>query len=176
MKHSVHLPTDWLIPLAPWLVIGVVAVFAGAATYGALRDRVAATREAVAILREDLTALKTGATELARYAAPTRAPVRATNEGILVVLERTAEQAGVREAVASLSAGPAETATVAFHEVAWSDWLQWVLLLEQDYGLTVRSATLSAGGPGLATGQAVFGPVVMPEAPVDPDRRRRGKT
>lgn len=148
---------DWLPAAAPWLGIALCTALAGWVADRSLRERIATTRVAITALEQDLKYLETASAEMARLATRASAHPRAPAGGVLVALERSAAQAEIRDTIVSLSAAPSDGAAAVFEEVAFAAWLEWVQLLYQTDGLSVRSATLDAGQPGRANGQVTFG-------------------
>jgi hypothetical protein len=148
---------DWLGAAALWAGVASLVVLGAGVANRVLEREIAKTREIIAVLEDDLEYFGTASAEMARLGVrPLVQPGPAPSESILVILERAALQAGVRDAIVSLSAAPAEGGVVVFADVSFAAWMQWVQLVDRT-GLSLRSTTLDAGLPGRVSGQAVWG-------------------
>ena len=75
---------------------------------------------------------------------------------LLTVIERTAQQSRIRQAIQRVQPMDNGGARVWFEEVGFNQWLAWLDLLNSK-GIDVLSCTLSRGAPGMATVRVTLG-------------------
>lgn len=66
---------------------------------------------------------------------------RGANQSLLAVLEQTARQAGIREAIQRLTPNQKQEVRVVLESVDFNRWVRWVDNLYKNYGVDVSSLT-----------------------------------
>jgi general secretion pathway protein M len=138
----------------------VLAIGAGLAAlifvFGVLLplDRsVAQAHARLAQKRADLAWMQGVAPEIA--AAP--APPAAGGESLLVIVDRSAREAGLGSALAGSEPGASGTLSIRLSKAPFDTVVAWLARLAQQNGIHVDSATIdSAGGPGLVNAALVL--------------------
>jgi general secretion pathway protein M len=130
--------------LAAILVFGVIVP---------LDRSVARERAKLAQKRADLAWMQSVAPEISR-AAP---PPSATGESLLVIIDRSARESGLANALAGSEPGAAGSLSVRLEKAPFDALVGWLARLSQQNGVLVDSATIEkAGAPGLVNASIVL--------------------
>lgn len=157
MKPALSRLLDEASPFLPWLLAALAVGITGALAHHAFQTRIAALAQEVTQLEENLAryeSFRGELNQLGRGAAP--AGGHDTQDSVLVILEQTATQAGLRGQVVSLSAREPGGAIVVVQDMEFAAWLRWVEQLHSTRGLQILSASLESTLPGRVNGQAIF--------------------
>lgn len=153
---------EWLASRAPreQLVLGIGAVAAALIVLwgAALRPLTNATArlEASVAGKRDLV------TDLQRAAAVAPAdpatPSAGASQSLVVLIDRTAQTSGVAATFTATRPDGQNAINVSFQNAEFDAVVEWLLMLERDYGVSVRSASFSnTRERGLVSGQLLLG-------------------
>lgn len=84
--------------------------------------------------------------------------VRGANQSLLSVLEQTARQAGIREAIQRLTPNQQNEVRVMLENVDFNRWMRWVDSLNKNYAVDVSTLNAERDGekPNIAEIQVTF--------------------
>jgi type II secretory pathway component PulM len=137
------------------MVVAAVAVLAVIFLFGVLLPldhSVSRAQQRLAKKRTDLSWMQSVAPELAA-AAP---PAAASGESLLVILDRSAREAGVASSLTTEPAGP-NSVSVRLQKAPFDTMIAWLARLAQLYGVSVDSATIEkADAAGLVNAALVL--------------------
>jgi general secretion pathway protein M len=137
------------------LIIGAVA-FVLLLLFGVLvpLDRtVSHAQQRLTRKQNDLAWMKGVAPELALTAPPPAA----TGESLLVIVDRTAREAGLASSLSGSEPGAAGTLSVRLEKAPFDTLVGWLARLAAQNGVSVDSATIEkAGAPGLVNAAIVL--------------------
>ena len=137
------------------LIIGAVAAVV-LLVFGILipLDRsVAHEKERLDKKRADLSWMESVAPEVSAFAPPPTVQ----GESLLVIIDRSAREAGLGSALAGSEPGAPGSLSVRLQKASFDTLLAWLTRLAQQNGVYVDSATIEkAGGPGLVNAAIVL--------------------
>jgi general secretion pathway protein M len=137
------------------VTVGVIAA-AALLIFGILipLDRsVAHAQQRLAKKRADLSWMQGAAQEVAN-AAP---PPAASGESLLVIIDRSAREAGLASSLAGSEPGAAGSLSVRLEKAPFDTLVAWLARLAQQNGVSVDSATIEkSSGPGLVNANIVL--------------------
>jgi general secretion pathway protein M len=132
------------IALAAILLFGVIVP---------LDRTVTRERAKLAQKRADLAWMQSVAPEIARTAPPPSA----TGESLLVIIDRSARESGLGNALAGSEPGAGGSLSVRLEKAPFDALIGWLARLSQQNGVLVDSATIEkAGAPGLVNAAIVL--------------------
>ena len=138
------------------LLVGGLALAAAILVFGVLipLDRsVAHAHERLAHKRADLTWMQAVALELAASAPPPAA----TGESLLVIIDRSAREAGLAGALEGSEPGGPGSLSVRLAKAPFDALVGWLARLAQQNGISVESATIEkTDTPGLVNAAIVL--------------------
>ncbi len=118
-----------------------------------LDHSVARERAKLAQKRADLAWMQSVAPEIARTAPPPSA----TGESLLVIIDRSARESGLGNALAGSEPGAAGALSIRLERAPFDALVGWLARLSQQNGVLVDSATIEkAGAPGLVNAAIVL--------------------
>jgi general secretion pathway protein M len=114
---------------------------------------VAKERAKLAQKRVDLAWMQSVAPEIARTASPPSA----SGESLLVIIDRSARESGLANALAGSEPGAAGSLAVRLEKAPFDALIGWLARLSQQNGVLVDSAIIEkAGAPGLVNASIVL--------------------
>jgi type II secretory pathway component PulM len=126
-----------------------------------LEQRTAATRERLDRKQHDLVFVQSAVAEILA-AGPLRAP-GAANEPLVVVLDRLARQAGLREALSGSESSPDGSLRAIFTAAPFDALAGMLAQLQQQGGASVQSASIQAAAePGRVNASIVLRAATTP--------------
>jgi general secretion pathway protein M len=93
----------------------------------------------------DLTWMRQVAPEL----VGTRPPPAASQESLLVIVERSARESGLSQAIAGSEPSGPGALNVRLEKASFDTLIAWLARLSQQNGIRVDNATIDSAGPGL---------------------------
>jgi general secretion pathway protein M len=133
-----------LTPRERWILVGggaVIVLLLLAAVILPLQHRVSATEARVEQKRDDLVWLRSMAPQLSSLQIR-RAPV--SNESLVVLVDRTAREAGFGNSLAGSQPSGDGGLNVRFEKLPFDTLVTWLSRLHEQYGVRVDSATVDA--------------------------------
>ena len=122
--------------------ICVVVLLAYMLVYAPLQNANTAMASNISSLRSNLVWLR----EQARFDnanAPAAARIEGENDSVVAILERSARSFNLAAAITQLTPGEsANQVRVVLEDAEFSNWIKWVVVLQQQYGVSVQDATV----------------------------------
>jgi general secretion pathway protein M len=156
---------DWLFSLQPReraLVLGGAAVvllfaiyfLALAPFYSAVNSRA----ERVAKKQGDLAWMRSVGGEVMALSASSPTAAAPSNESLVVLIDRTARQAGLGSALRDQSPNGAHSLRLRLESASFDSLVAWLALLQQQHGVAVETANVDVGSaPGLVNASVTVG-------------------